>query len=830
MALACAALVLLALSPGALPSPGQAGSHEPWLREVRSAGARSLATALQTYDVYLREHPADVTAAVERCELISGALDREREEDEPDPALPTLEDCAKDLERGFPHSPAAVISRLGFTRGQQAISLGEQALADPQIAFTDRDRAQIYRMLSQAQQTTAHPDAAARAARKAMSLDRSLDLTLIVGQRLLDEGRKTEALVTLSSRAEGTGFELQGKARKLADAGSFFRAQWLMGVAAAKPGFAADAALQARIYEGAGKPQQAREAYSKQRTAWNREDVLPQLFRLELAGSDAGAAERAYQELRDLGWKADPLARHRLELQWRFHAAKWRARDFAGVGALVACLVGFSLLPLLLLLPLHAWILWRRLQLPRPESPPPPDGWWFRHAYLAGALSLLAQLGALYLFAYDELALWIVPLKHSEATTPSIARFGLWYSVAQAVGLALLLLKKPRRLRLLGPGSWSLPKCVGQTAVALCLGYLAGYAGFFLSKAGTAALTVDGLVRSMVQTFGIGVALLAVAVLIPIGEELIFRSILLDVFARHLKFWVANLLQSLLFAALHADPARLVFYTVMGLLSGRMRRASGGLLSSILYHSANNAIALLLLSAIGTLGDQGLRKPKVAVAPDPELVACARGPAASRPKGDFPGLSLNDLAWSVAIDKSSSPPCLLKAEEAVETALQQLPEAAAYLDTKAMVLYREGRLDEAIDLERAAADRSQRSIYFSQLDRFLQARQAGKGPVLLGATAPEVNLASAPGVVVVALQSAFPDGFVLYARQAGGGALLQLSAGVQHERSYRVPVPGFPADARFELALIDVRGCEDCADGHWHSRVARHDAEVDRYP
>ena len=107
MALACAALVLLALSPGALPSPGQAGSHEPWLREVRSAGARSLATALQTYDVYLREHPADVTAAVERCELISGALDRE--EDEPDPALPPLEDCARDLERGFPHSPAAVI-------------------------------------------------------------------------------------------------------------------------------------------------------------------------------------------------------------------------------------------------------------------------------------------------------------------------------------------------------------------------------------------------------------------------------------------------------------------------------------------------------------------------------------------------------------------------------------------------------------------------------------------------------------------------------------------------------------------------------------------------
>src|SRR5207237_1152201 len=154
-----------------------------------------------------------------------------------------------------------------------------------------------------------------------------------------------------------------------------------------------------------------------------------------------------------------------------------------------------------------------------------------------------------------------------------------------------------------------------------------------------AALTVDSLVRAQLQTYGIGVTLLAIALLIPIAEELIFRSILLDVFAGHLRFWVANLLQAVLFAALHADPLRLVAYTAMGLLSGRMRRASGGLFASILFHVANNTVAVLLLSSTGT---PNALKPLATPPPDPELVACAK----AEPK-DLPNVAMtfNNLAW-----------------------------------------------------------------------------------------------------------------------------------------------------------------------------------------
>jgi hypothetical protein len=160
-----------------------------------------------------------------------------------------------------------------------------------------------------------------------MSLDPSVDLTELLGQILLEQGLKSEAIVVLSSRPEGAPYQLQQKAKHLADAGAFFRAQWMMDKAMAQKGFVPDGTLQGRIAEGTGKVQQAREAYQKGRAAWSDADILPRLFRLALAGGDAGAANRAYQEIRDRGFNADPLARRRLALQLKFPRTSWRARD-----------------------------------------------------------------------------------------------------------------------------------------------------------------------------------------------------------------------------------------------------------------------------------------------------------------------------------------------------------------------------------------------------------------------------------------------------------------------------------------------------------------------
>ncbi len=810
--------LLFAILAGALPSPGDEGSHEAYAREIGTAGARAATSALEAYDAHLRAHAGDATAAAERCELISAASDEEK----PDLPLPPLEDCLRALERDFPESPAAALTRVKLTYGEKGVALAERLLADPKLVFSDKQRARIYQRLSQLD--LAHGAASARAARKAVYLDPAVDLSTTLADRLLEQGRKSEAVVALSSRPEGSWFELQAKARKLADAGSFSRARWMLGLARMK-GATADLRLQARIFEGLGMGAQAREAYEAQSAGWNKAEVLPRLFKLELAGSDGPAADRAYQLLRDLGWKQDPLGHRRLSLQWKFPKTRVRARDFIGLLALLGVLAGFALLPLVTFLPLHAWTLWRRLQRPRPEEPA-PGAWWFRHLYLAFASFLLAQFLALYLFSYEEVASWLAPLKGVETSSPALGRFGLVYALLQSAALGWMLVRSPGRLRVLGAGAWPLLKCVRQAAFSLGVVFAAGAVASAISQrlgALPAALSVESLVRSLIETYGLFITLLVAAVLIPIGEELIFRSILLDVCARQLKFWKANLLQALLFAALHGNPARLVYYTVLGLLSGRLRRLSGGLLPSILLHAANNAIALLLVAAAGSQGAPGpgdLRKPLTA--PEPELLACAKAAGVPVEGGKLSAGELNNAAWALAIGAATSRACLFAAEEAIEAALQTLPERGSFLDTKAAVLFRLDRLDEAIDLERAAIERSTSPSMFAQLDRFLRAREARSRPLSIGDAEAAVTLSPAPGAVAVDLKASLPDGFVLYAREAGGGAFFRLAAGPQHEASYRLPLPaGFPDQARFELSLFDTRGCDDCKGSGHRFRLER---------
>lgn len=362
--------------------------------------------------------------------------------------------------------------------------------------------------------------------------------------------------------------------------------------------------------------------------------------------------------------------------------------------------------------------------------------------------------------------------------------------------------------------------------MSLIIGYaVAGFTFAVLQR--PAALSVDSLIASLVKTYGLGVALIVVAVLVPIAEELIFRSVLLDVFSRHLRFRVANLLQATIFAAMHADPVRFAFYTVFGLLAGRLRRASGGLLASIALHVANNAIAVLLITAVGAAG---LRKPSSQPAPEPALLARAKESAAEAPKGPT---TLNNLAWKIAIDPDASRDCLLQAEDAVDGALRQIPEVAGYLDTKATVLFRQGRFDEAIDLERAAVQRAPTLVFFSQIDRFLRARQAGRsGPVLIGTAAGDVTLSVDPQgkAVVVQMGSRLADGFVLFGRRPSDAAMIRLSSASPEETSYRLDVSSSGQPAPFDLALLDARGCDDCKAGTWRFDFAAHDAIVDRYP
>lgn len=89
------------------------------------------------------------------------------------------------------------------------------------------------------------------------------------------------------------------------------------------------------------------------------------------------------------------------------------------------------------------------------------------------------------------------------------------------------------------------------------------------------------------------ISLLALAVLAPIVEELVFRGLLYGWIAGRWNSLAAWLISSVLFAAAHMEPAHVVLVLPLGLLFGWLRRRTDSLLPSMIAHIINNGFALL---------------------------------------------------------------------------------------------------------------------------------------------------------------------------------------------------------------------------------------------
>jgi uncharacterized protein len=94
---------------------------------------------------------------------------------------------------------------------------------------------------------------------------------------------------------------------------------------------------------------------------------------------------------------------------------------------------------------------------------------------------------------------------------------------------------------------------------------------------------------------------LAVVVLAPIAEELLFRGLLLRTFMRRLRFWPAALLSTALFAAFHLPQASTLLgavalfcsISVLGIGACYLVRITGRLAPGMMVHATLNAVALL---------------------------------------------------------------------------------------------------------------------------------------------------------------------------------------------------------------------------------------------
>jgi membrane protease YdiL (CAAX protease family) len=190
---------------------------------------------------------------------------------------------------------------------------------------------------------------------------------------------------------------------------------------------------------------------------------------------------------------------------------------------------------------------------------------------------------------------------HALATAGLASSSGL---ACLALGGALLVRRPVARTLLTQPSARSL----GPGALALAMAGLLGISQLIdlaldLTGAleGSQLATLDGILATAT---GVEVPLLVLglAVAPALGEELLFRGLLLTTLARRLGPAGALVVTSLLFGASHMELTHGAAATVLGLYLGSLVLMTGTLRVAILCHGANNLVAVvapILGSAVG---------------------------------------------------------------------------------------------------------------------------------------------------------------------------------------------------------------------------------------
>ncbi len=87
----------------------------------------------------------------------------------------------------------------------------------------------------------------------------------------------------------------------------------------------------------------------------------------------------------------------------------------------------------------------------------------------------------------------------------------------------------------------------------------------------------------------------AIVIVAPFIEELLFRGYLYDQIRKRYASWVAIVVTGGLFSIAHFTPVTLLPIFILGVFMGMLRERSGSVVPSMVFHSANNLLAFILL-------------------------------------------------------------------------------------------------------------------------------------------------------------------------------------------------------------------------------------------
>lgn len=583
--------------------------HEVLITQMRNAKDLMYREALHRYDTYLAAHPDDLPMRLERCAFIGNALYDEYEEYNPNEEA--HDSCLTALGERYPDEPSVILARADQQWSDAKVELLSSALERMRgsgVAWTDEQRAELHRGLAsslyyddRAVEALEHIEQAARYS----EADRG---SLLRAEILMATDAKKEALEALNMRIDTSegAWTLQQRAELLLQLKDHKNALRVYREVERLDSNALDLGDLALTLEGAGEIEVARSYFVRDTIrSWGVEAAALALFEHDLRHQPSDTCTASYNAFRDHGYEQDPLAIHRLRLFFHAPLQPWKARDLLGVFAFLGLFVFMLLLPYVWVLPVHfIGTRWPRMNGKALGVMPwgLKDFWWITAGYLVATLvALMACPSCLQSYFSDQ---WT-----DEATDPDLdARIMLVFLCTWAAWTVPMLIRSG--LGVFRSPQWSMARSLGQGVLYLLgfrfLGsiYLKGAARLFDKDLGelmgwlSAPLAVTRAeMLAFMSSYGLGTSYLMMAVLVPLYEEIVFRGVILNSVTRYLGFGKANLLQALLFAAVHGDLFLAPYFFGFGLFTGLLVKRSESLTSGVVFHVLNNLLAVAVVAA-----------------------------------------------------------------------------------------------------------------------------------------------------------------------------------------------------------------------------------------
>jgi membrane protease YdiL (CAAX protease family) len=583
---------------------GGSPSARARIEEIGSNVEESFKQALARYDAEIAAEPYRILGRIARCDFVESFPIEYEYVTFSDETYALAEQCEDDLLLQFPDHPEVRLRQLSrIYDDEEALQAAQQLLDVVDMhGWTMGQRARLYTELAASSERLdtegRFRERTAGYARRALDHDVRADVRLILAAYYLDNGDRKAALEALTSPFDGhdleDGWYIVRKMAYLAELGA---RDAVVALHARLDGAAyydrteASAALRT-----VGELELSRRVLEDDESSFYGTER--ERFLLALESGSAEEAHAAYELWRDQGYWEDPIGINRFALFVDHPELPWRARDALGLlGALVFAAVSVLAwgLPLGLV---HYRGLVNRVN---GKTLGPAGGLRLREAWLG--LAALATSGFIALYTIGPFDAFNDPVAPLEivAEQSQLATLLLVESLLGIVFLVPVVYLLRRHFARWWATDWSIGKCV-LIGVAGALIFRLPLLAMVLSGFDRdAALRVDNAMWQMLievdDVYGPAAAIWILSFAAPVGEELLFRGLLLRACLRHVSFPVANGVQALLFAAIHFDLAALPFLFAFGLAAGWLARRTGGLLAPMVMHATMNLLAGLLITA-----------------------------------------------------------------------------------------------------------------------------------------------------------------------------------------------------------------------------------------